>query len=138
MPACSGVQVHIQQQPAIALCFGSLNISPSHFQSPRTCTRGAAAPTLFPASPSLGITRRPIRAIMFLCRAAASYTVMQALLQHLQNFIERVLADLASMGPALKASCSAEESRAGQVGGRPASAMAPMAVKKLAMPPCFG
>ncbi len=44
----------------------------------------------------------------------------------------------ASIGPALKASCKAAESKAGQVGGRPAMAMAPMAVKKLPMPPCLG
>ena len=51
---------------------------------------------------------------------------------------EMVLAVLASIGPALNPACKASESNAGQTGGRPARASAPMAVMKLAMPPCLG
>ncbi len=49
-----------------------------------------------------------------------------------------LLAVLASIGPALKPACNASESNAGHTGGRPARARAPMAVMKLAMPPCLG
>ena len=44
----------------------------------------------------------------------------------------------ASIGPALNPSCRASESNDGQTGGRPARASAPMAVSRLAMPPCLG
>ena len=56
---CSGVHLHVQQQPRLVFHFGNLKHSPKNFQSPRTSTKAARMPS-FSGSPGWDAFRRRV------------------------------------------------------------------------------